>query len=103
MIAPATLAQHWALKSPAQIGMMDVAERFKGAKEKKRPRVSSELWRSAVRPSPGVEGPTHEMKTRRVAPAGLFYLLAIRLVRERSGRPAASLQAQWSWFSGLRD
>jgi hypothetical protein len=34
MIAPATLAKHWALKSPAQIGTMDVAERFKGAKEK---------------------------------------------------------------------
>lgn len=34
MIAPATLAQHWALKSPAQIGTMDVAKRFKGAKEK---------------------------------------------------------------------
>jgi hypothetical protein len=49
MIAPATLAKHWALKSPAQIGTMDVAERFKGAKEKKRSRVSSGLWRSAVR------------------------------------------------------
>ena len=34
MIAPATLAKHWALKSPVQIGTMDVAERFKGAKEK---------------------------------------------------------------------
>lgn len=34
MIAPATLAQHWALKSPAQIGTMDLAKRFKGAKEK---------------------------------------------------------------------
>ncbi|MGM5050343.1 hypothetical protein AB8A20_15835 [Tardiphaga sp. 604_B6_N1_1] len=34
MIAPATLAKHWALKSPAQIGTMDMAERFKGAKEK---------------------------------------------------------------------
>jgi hypothetical protein len=34
MIAPATLAKHWALKSPAQIGTMDVAERFKGTEEK---------------------------------------------------------------------
>jgi hypothetical protein len=39
MIAPATLAKHWALKSPVQIGTMDVAERFKGAKEKTPARI----------------------------------------------------------------
>lgn len=48
MIAPATLVQHWALKSPAQIGTMDLAKRFKGTQEKGW-RVSSGLWRSAVR------------------------------------------------------
>jgi hypothetical protein len=34
MIAPATLAKHWALKSPVQIGTMDLAKRFKGIEEK---------------------------------------------------------------------
>ena len=47
------------------------------------------------------QDPTNAMKTRRAAPAGFFCLLAIRLVREWSERPAASLQAQRSWFSGL--
>lgn len=34
MIAPATLAQHWALKSPVQIGTKDLAKRFNGIEEK---------------------------------------------------------------------
>lgn len=100
MIAPATLAKYWALKSPVQIGTMDQADRFNGIREKGGGnRASHAVFGLAMCRETSGDSPdlTNDMKTRRAAPAGLFCLLAaIRRVREWFERPAASLPAQWS-------